>query len=92
MADLRGPLNVTLVLLLAPLAPVKGDDAGAKDCRITPERLGLPKGNTRTSEPFVVHIYKTDAIDQILKPQPSGYPFTIHQGYRLKENAKFMSA
>jgi murein DD-endopeptidase MepM/ murein hydrolase activator NlpD len=60
----------------------------SRDDRITPERLGLPKANTRTSDPFVTRIYKTDDFDQVLKPQPPGYPFTIHEDYTLKENEK----
>jgi hypothetical protein len=55
---------------------------------ITPERVGLPRGNTRTSEPFVVRIYKTDNLDQPLKPQPRGYPFTVKKDYKLKANEK----
>jgi murein DD-endopeptidase MepM/ murein hydrolase activator NlpD len=62
---------------------VTEDGGFSKDDRITPERLGLPKGNTRTSEPFVTRIYKTD---DILKKQPTGYPFTISRDYMLKEN------
>ncbi len=58
----------------------------SRDDRITPEKLGLPKNCTRTSEPFVTRIYKTDAADQILKKQPDGYPFTIKEDYSLREN------
>ncbi len=58
------------------------------DDRITPEKLGLPKNCTRTSEPFVTRIYKTDDMDQILKKQPKGYPFTITEDYELGENEK----
>ena len=36
---------LVLVLLVAPNVPVKGAD-DEKECRITPEWLGLPKGNT----------------------------------------------
>src|SRR3954452_10399576 len=60
----------------------------SRDDRITPERLGLPKGNTRTSEPFVTRIYKTDDGGEYLKPQPNGYPFTIHGEYTLREHEK----
>ena len=56
------------------------------DDRITPEKLGLPANSTRTSEPFVTRIYKTDAANRILKPQPEGYPFTIKDDYTLKDN------
>ncbi len=76
---------LTVALVVASVAGAAGEE---KDCRITPERLGLPKGNTRTSEPFVVRIYKTDDLDQPLKPQPPGYPFTIHEDYRLKKNER----
>jgi murein DD-endopeptidase MepM/ murein hydrolase activator NlpD len=66
---------------------VRAQEANAsRDERITPERLGLPKGNTRTSEPFVTRVYKTDDADQILKPQPKGYPFTLTDDYTLKDN------
>ena len=59
------------------IAQMQAQEANAsRDERITPERLGLPKGNTRTSEPFVTRVYKTDDSDQILKPQPKGFPFT----------------
>jgi murein DD-endopeptidase MepM/ murein hydrolase activator NlpD len=61
-------------------------DRSSKDDRITPERLGLPKDNTRTSEPFVTRIYKTDDNDNLLKKQPVGYPFTITSDYRLKDH------
>ncbi|MGE5755727.1 MAG: zinc-binding dehydrogenase [Planctomycetaceae bacterium] len=83
-----------LVLVLGLTLPISAGTAHARqsnvsrDDRITPERLGLPKGNTRTSEPFVIRIYKTDDGGQILKPQPSGYPFTITSDYTLKENEK----
>lgn len=60
----------------------------SRDDRITPERLGLPKGSTRTSEPFVTRIYRTNDLDQILTPQPSGYPFTVTTPYTLKEHEK----
>ena len=55
-----------LVLVLGLTLPIAAGTAHARqsnvsrDDRITPERLGLPKGNTRTSEPFVIRIYKTD--------------------------------
>jgi murein DD-endopeptidase MepM/ murein hydrolase activator NlpD len=55
---------------------------------ITPERLGLPNGSSRTSQPFVTRIYKTDDHRQILTPQPEGYPFTIASDYTLNENEK----
>jgi murein DD-endopeptidase MepM/ murein hydrolase activator NlpD len=55
---------------------------------ITPARLGLPRGNSRTSEPFVTRIYKTDDGGEILKPQPKDYPFSIHEDYTLKVNEK----
>jgi hypothetical protein len=41
-----------------------------RDDRILPGGLGLPATNTRSSEPFVTRIYKTDDNDQILKKQP----------------------
>jgi hypothetical protein len=45
----------------------------------------LPKGNTRTSEPLVTRIYKTDDSGDILKKQPTDYPFTITSDYTLEE-------
>ena len=60
----------------------------SRDDRILPGRLGLPATNTRSSEPFVTRIYKTDDNDQILKKQPRGYPFTITEDYELAENEK----
>jgi murein DD-endopeptidase MepM/ murein hydrolase activator NlpD len=75
--------------LLASVSTVWSQEPNAsREERITPERLGLPKGSTRPSEPFVTRIYKTDDSDQILKKQPSGYPFTITSDYKLKENEK----
>ena len=84
-------VSLTLFILLTPLAAgaVRAQQSSnPTDDRITPERLGLPKGNIRTSEPFVTRIYKTDDGDQILKEQPEGYPFTIEGDYKLKENEK----
>jgi hypothetical protein len=56
----------------------------SKDDRITPERLGLPRDNTRTSELFVTRTYKTDN-GNILKQQPAGCPFTITSDCTLME-------
>src|SRR3954468_13078389 len=83
--------KVSLMLLVLPTLFIAGavraqQASTPTDDRITPERLGLPKGSTRTSEPFVTRIYKTDDADQILKPQPNGYPFTVTDDYTLKEN------
>lgn len=76
---------VGLAVLAA--AGARAQDGGfSTDDRVTPERLGLPKGNRRTSEPFVTRVYKTDAWDRILKPQPKGYPFTLTTDYTLKDN------
>jgi murein DD-endopeptidase MepM/ murein hydrolase activator NlpD len=80
-----------LFVLLAALTPgrVRAQQASIPpDDRITPEQLGLPRGNSRTSEPFVTRIYKTDDGGEILKPQPEAYPFSIHEDYKLKENEK----
>ena len=75
------------IMLLAALA-YGGDNFASVDTRITAEKLGLPKGNARTSEPFVTRIYKTDDREKILDKQPAGYPFTISRDYTLKENEK----
>lgn len=64
------------------------DQLASKDTRITAEKLGLPKTNQRSSEPFVTRIYKTDGSGDILKKQPNGFPFTIKEDYFLKENEK----
>jgi murein DD-endopeptidase MepM/ murein hydrolase activator NlpD len=85
MAHLRRTVVVGLAVL-APAMAVAQDRGFSKDGRITPERLGLPKGNTRTSEPFVTRIYKTDDSGDILKKQPTGYPFTIASDYTLQDN------
>jgi murein DD-endopeptidase MepM/ murein hydrolase activator NlpD len=75
-----------LFVLLALAAPAGAQGPNAsKDDRITAERLGLPKGNTRTSEPFVTRIYKADESGDVLKKQPAGYPFTITADYTLKD-------
>ena len=88
MKAMTCPLVVGLgVLLLTATSPGQQGDF-SKDYRITPERLGLPKGNTRTSEPFVTRIYKTDDSDDILKKQPEGYPFTISSDYTLGEKTR----
>jgi hypothetical protein len=80
---------LTLAALLLVMEVVTaGDNLASKDTRITADKLGLPKSNSRTSEPFVTRIYKTDEADTILKKQPDGYPFTITQDYTLRENEK----
>jgi murein DD-endopeptidase MepM/ murein hydrolase activator NlpD len=79
--------NAVIVLFAFGAAPAHAQEPNAsKDDRISAERLGLPKGNTRTSEPFVTRIYKTDDGGDILKKQPTGYPFTITSDYMLKDN------
>ncbi len=75
-----------LVVFVCVLSAKGQQPVASKDGRITPEWLGLPKGNTRTSEPFVTRIYKTDNIGQILNKQPKGYPFTITEDYTLKDD------
>jgi murein DD-endopeptidase MepM/ murein hydrolase activator NlpD len=78
---------LTIALILASVSRPGAQEANSsRDERITPEKLGFPKGSTRTSEPFVTRIYKTDESGQILKKQPVGYPFTIRSNYTLKEN------
>lgn len=56
---------------------------------ITPEKLGLPANNARTSEPYE-RVYKTDDKGKILKEQPANedYPFRLTEGYKLKANEK----
>jgi peptidase M23-like protein len=58
----------------------------ADDLTITPDKLGLPVGNERTSEPSAIRIYKTDDDGEPLKKQPAHYPFTIKADYKLKDN------
>ncbi len=86
MAHFGRAFLLGLVVFAAVGMTVAQDGGFSKDDRITPERLGLPRDNTRTSEPFVTRIYKTDDWDRILKKQPDGYPFTISRDYMLKEN------
>lgn len=86
MADFKHTILLGLLVLVPVCAAVAKEQPFSKNDQITPERLGLPKGNTRTSEPFVTRIYKTDAWDRILKKQPDGYPFTIARDYMLKAN------
>ena len=74
-------MTLLAFLLLAVQAP-----NASRDERIKPERLGLPAGNVRTSEPFVTRIYKTKDDGEFLRPQPKGYPFTIERDYELQEN------
>jgi hypothetical protein len=79
--------TIAVILLIAKF--VIGDDhLASPDFRITAEKLGLPKSNKRSSEPFVVRIYKTDDSEKILADQPKGYPFTIDQDYKLKPEEK----
>jgi murein DD-endopeptidase MepM/ murein hydrolase activator NlpD len=78
---------VTVAALTIGLAQGQPPNS-SRDDRILPERLGLPATNTRTSEPFVTRIYKTDDNDNPLKKQPKGYPFTITADYELGENEK----
>lgn len=88
MVALRHVISIGLVVVTSSIPLRAQGPNGPPGDRITPERLGLPGGNTRTSEPFVTRIYKTDDAEEILKPQPSGYPFTIHEDYTLKKNEK----
>jgi len=75
-------LLLFVVLMIHPPGVARAQQANTPpDDRITPERLGLPTGNSRTSEPFVTRIYKTDDGGEILKPQPKDYPFSIHEDY-----------
>jgi hypothetical protein len=82
-------LRFMLVLglgIVAATGAIKAQEANfSLDDRITPEKLGLPDNCTRTSEPFVTRIYKTDAADRILKLQPEGYLFTIKVHLTLGE-------
>lgn len=85
MATLNQGLFVVLVAVVTGTALAQ-DGGFSKNDGITAERVGLPKGNTRTSEPFVTRIYRTDDNDDILKKQPDGYPFTITADYTRKDN------
>jgi len=86
MANIKHGSVIGLAMLFLTSIALSQDRGFSKDDRITPERLGLPRGNTRTSEPFVTRIYKTDDHDNILKKQPTGYPFSVTTDYTLKEN------
>ncbi len=76
---------VSMLAFMAPPAQAQDDRDAGRD-RITPERLELPKGNTRTSEAFVVRVYRTDDAGDILKKQPTNYPITITSDYTLKDH------
>ena len=86
MADLRQLFLFGLAVVFSAATGMAHDGGFSKDDGITPERVGLPKGSTRTSEPFVTRVYKTDDNDDILKKQPEGYPFTVTADYTLKDN------
>src|SRR3954471_15121424 len=86
-ADVK-TFGVAAVALAAVGWAGAADNLASRDTRITAEKLGLPKANARTSEPFVTRIYKTDDSGTILDRQPDGYPFTIGSDYTLKENEK----
>jgi murein DD-endopeptidase MepM/ murein hydrolase activator NlpD len=85
MIGLRCLLSISIIIAAGGRLAAQEANA-SRDERIIPEKLGLPPGSTRSSEPFVTRIYKTDESGQILKKQPSGYPFTISSDYTLKEN------
>jgi len=86
MANLRCGFFFGLALLFSAGTATAQDGGFSKDDRITPAHVGLPMGSSRTSEPFVTRVYKTDAWDRILVPQPDGYPFTVTADYTLKDN------
>jgi murein DD-endopeptidase MepM/ murein hydrolase activator NlpD len=86
MATFQRSFLLGLVLLVMTGSARAQDGGFSKDDGITPERLGLPKGNTRTSAPFVTRIYKTDDWDRILKPQPKDYSSTLKGDYTLKDH------
>ena len=86
MTDLRRVFLFGLAVVFSAATALAQDGGFSKDDGITPERVGLPKGSTRTSEPFVTRVYKTDDNDDILKKQPDGYPFTVTGDYTLKDN------
>jgi murein DD-endopeptidase MepM/ murein hydrolase activator NlpD len=89
MAGMKSNRALSLAALaLVTAAASAADNLASKDTRITVEKLGLPKSNTRSSEPFVTRIYKTDDAGTILDRQPDGYPFTIIRDYTLRENEK----
>jgi hypothetical protein len=88
MCELRCIAALLIVTALGSgLALAQGQNSSSDD-RILPERLGLPATNSRSSEPFVTRIYKTDDSDKPLKKQPQGYPFTIVGDYELGENER----
>jgi hypothetical protein len=85
MRTVNSSAFVTLILFVSSMT--LGDDQLAPDTyRITADRLGLPKSNIRTSEPFVVRIFKTDEFNMIPDDQPDGYPITLKEDYTLKPN------
>jgi hypothetical protein len=57
---------------------------------ISPERLGLPKGNLRSSEPFVTRVYVKSKSGETLVPQPANYPKTVSSPYRPKSDEKII--
>ena len=78
--------SIPFVLTLVLTCSAAFAEDSSSDNRIKPEQLGLPKGATRTSEPFVTRIFKTDKGGSILKNQPSSYPFAISKDYELKDD------
>ncbi len=80
---------VTCCALIAAPSICRAQVPPFKDQVVTPEKLGLPKGNVRSSEP-VQRVYRTDDNDKILPgdKQPKGYPFTPQLEYQLKPNEK----
>ncbi len=86
MTKFRYACLLSSALLFVANTVLAQESNSSKDTRITPARLGMPANNTRTSEPFVIRIYKTDNSETILKKQPAGYPSTITSDYILKDN------
>lgn len=82
---MRKQLPALLIGFLVCSSLQAQDKPFSKDNRISAERLGLPKHNERTSEPFVVRVYKEGESGGVAKPQPQGYPFSLREDYKLKE-------
>ena len=78
---------VSFAVALLVSSPLSAQDA-TYNTKIKSDQLGLPAGTARNSEPFVVRIYKKDASDNIILPQPQGYPFSITSDYVLKDDEK----
>jgi hypothetical protein len=76
---------------LLAAAYTAAQESASRNDQITPEILGLSRGNVRTSQPFVVRRYKANPDDpeKVAEQQPTGFVKTIEDGYKLAGDETF---